>query len=374
MNVWFRSCAVTMAFVLWAVAPASAADTKDEFARRKVPPKRFTGVTFTEPELAGKTNQVEDNLLPKPSLGSIDQAIRKPFQLFRPEDSLDLTSDPGLQRLPPRPPSRQELRKRDVRENWVFSTPEEILGLPSAELLLELPEFGPNGEKASSKTSFERYLERREKERLAASTNQTASGPLPGWARPEDADESDKPRADGRSATEETTVAGASPKKGLADNKKSPGGYEFLPMGAASSWPPRSSAGDGLFNFNSASFADKPVAKDLAREQRMLEFRQLLDGRANHGPVTGLGAASPLVSPATITPTTPFPSSSPYSRGAASPPPSTLMAAPPAFAPVATTPSYLTPASPPAPAAPVTRPAPTASPFNSPFDLPRRKF
>ena len=46
--------------------------------------------------------------------------------------------------------------KREREKNWVFSTEEEIFGLPTAEEMLDLPEFGPNGELKAPKTRLER--------------------------------------------------------------------------------------------------------------------------------------------------------------------------------------------------------------------------
>lgn len=365
-----------VALWLWAASVVPAADTQ-EFVRRKAPPKQFTGVPFVEPEAAGSTNRVEDNLLPKPSLGSIDQAIRKPFELFKAEDAMDLAPDQMLPRPPapqPRPPTRQELRKKDLRENWVFSTPEELFGVPSAETMLDLPEFGPDGELKTPKTSFERYLERMEKSRQTGATNQAGGGPLPGWARPEDMDEAGQLRTEDNASTGENTAFGAAAEKKLVESKR-PGGYEFLPMAGSSGWQQPAASPESLFNFNATSSPEKPAAKNLAREQRMQEFRQLLDSRpaTSPSPSWSVGPSAPLASPATLPPSPSVTYSTPYNRGAASPqlPNSTVLPAP--IAPAAGTPSYLAPASTPPPA-PATRPQPAASPFNSPFDQPRRKF
>lgn len=362
MNLFFQSYAMVFALAGWGAATLCAGDSQ-EFVRRKAPPKRATGVSFAEPDAPRVNTNTPTSTLPQPTLGTLDQSIRKPFEIFKSEDSFNGVLSAPIRR-PPQPVVKnkraEEMKER--KKNWVFSTPEEMYGLQTPEEMLDVPEFGPDGEMKMHKTTFERYLDRLEKKRVANSTNQAGSDQLPSWMKPgEREDKHGRTTEEAKPAAESSS--GNSLLSSLATETKHSAGFDSgSPLGGGAATT--GERGDGLFNFSSS--ADKPLVKDTAREARMQEFKQMLDSRSVAGSTWGASPPAPLASPATVTP---FVSGSygvnSFDARPVSRPPSL-----PSMSPVATAPSYFAPSVNPYPTAPTTRtPVPSSS-----FELPKRKY
>lgn len=96
--------------------------------------------------------------------------LNAPGSLFgggKPRADYDLL--PGAQ--PPAPVSPEQAKAwqkfLDGKKNWTLMTPEEILGLPTAEKILGIPETAEE----KNLTVEERYLKRQDRERLVSATN-----------------------------------------------------------------------------------------------------------------------------------------------------------------------------------------------------------
>jgi hypothetical protein len=106
----------------------------------------------------------------------MDQSPRKtpggakaPSSIFSsgPEASYDIL--PGSQ--PPAPVSQEQIKQwqklLDDKKNWILTTPEEIMGVPTAEKILGLPDM--SGDDKLSTT--ERYMKNQERQRNISATN-----------------------------------------------------------------------------------------------------------------------------------------------------------------------------------------------------------
>lgn len=342
-----------LALVILGAGTLCAADSK-EFVRRKAPPKKTTGLTFAEPDAPRVNTNVPNITTPKPGLDALDDTIRKPFEIFKVEDSLNGVFAPPVRRPPPPPmvKNKRAEAKRERQKNWVFTTEEEIYGLPTAEEIMDLPEFGPDGELKKPRTSLERYLERLENRNSASSTNQAGSDKLPPWMKAGEPDDKTGEGPDGRKSADgpgqSTSVLSS-----LTTESKRSAGFDFDTTAGNAAAAAAGSGRAGWFSFSSSGTSDKPAARDAASEERMQKFKQMLEPRSLAGPSWSV---------------TPFASgayggsyfdSRPVSR------PFTL----PSVTPVAATPSYFTPSIP-LMTPPVTRtPMPSSS-----FELPKRKY
>lgn len=362
MNLVCRQFTAGLVLIAWGAATAWAGQP-GEFDRRKAPPKKVATVDFTERGAAVTgTNAPGAVALPAPTLGGLDQAVRKPFEIFKTDDALNGAFTPP-RRLPPTLPKSKHARQLEERKkNWAFSTPEEIYGLPTPEELMDLPEFGPDGELKKPKTTFERYLDRMDQSRATSATNQAGSNPGPDWMRP--GEREDKAAAD---TAEKSPAAADGEETSLltAESKRTPAFDYVKPLGDPNS---AISYGDGTFNFSSSGSLEKPaVVRDTARDLRMQEFKQkLLDPRSATVSSWNVSAPTPLASPASVAPfSSGLSAGSLYAPRPISPP-----TALPSVAPAAPVASYFTPALTPAPAAAAPRQpvAPTS------FELPKRKY
>lgn len=320
--------------------------------------RRPVGVRFAEPDAPATGTNTTITGSQKPTLGTLDQTIKKPFEFFKSEEALGSGMLPPPPRRAPTPAaSKQAKELLDRRKNWVFSTPEEIYGVQTPEEMLDLPEYTPDGELKAPKTTFERYLERMEKTRTDSGTNQAAADRVPAWMKPE---KSEKTSAnDSRTASGTPSPSGSLFGVPTTEVKPPAGSLDF------SSTSGSSSVSERLNDFFSASTTERLPTRDTARDARLLEFKQLLESRTPL--VSGWnGAVTPPRVPAA--PASPYPVS-PYSRDSYSPQPAARPAPLPAYTPSAAPPSYSPPVYTAPPATPTRSLAPTPA-----FELPKRKF
>ena len=83
------------------------------------------------------------------------------MQSFAPPSSLD-----GVAVRPTRPPATPAIQSKRVKElldrqkNWVFMSPEDLVGTPTVEDILKTPARGTDGQEEQDRPAFERYYER----------------------------------------------------------------------------------------------------------------------------------------------------------------------------------------------------------------------
>ena len=67
---------------------------------------------------------------------------------------------------PARPAATPAIQSKRVKEllerrkNWVFMSPEDLVGAPTVEEILKAPELGPDGQEKKELPALERYYER----------------------------------------------------------------------------------------------------------------------------------------------------------------------------------------------------------------------
>jgi hypothetical protein len=108
----------------------------------------------------------------KDALRELEEDLYKPLQAFSYKSSLE-----GVVAPPTRLPAPSAIQSKRVKEllerrkNWVFMTPEDLLGAPTVEDILKAPEFGPAGEQKNDVSAFQRYYQRLAPQRAARNKN-----------------------------------------------------------------------------------------------------------------------------------------------------------------------------------------------------------
>jgi len=130
---------------------------------------RGRSIEFSEP----KSDEISTNLhqltSKKDSLKQLEEDLYKSVRTFSGGSSLD-----GVPAPPVRPPSGPVIPSKRVREwaerhkNAIFLTPEDLVPTPTAEEILKMPEYGPDGLEMTKKKPMELYYERLDAKRAAA--------------------------------------------------------------------------------------------------------------------------------------------------------------------------------------------------------------
>jgi len=370
----FRSsrhvCAPLVGFVVTLLIPAWAQDS---------PFHRGREIQFSEPRSQVATTNLEQIVSEKRTLRSLEKDLKQPFEFFGPSsDSLSRIVTPRMPVIvPPSPKSKRVKEQLEKRDEWMFLGPEDYEpGGLTAEDMLNVPEYGPDGELKKPRTALERYYDRMEKARATA-TNQAGGSGISGLGGKDQefgVDESksslfggDKNVLSSGLSTMEQTL------KSLSNDDDE---------GATK---PETSAPKGFaefFGFGKAQSLTELQEASRVHQARLEQFKQLLETRSMPTPDPGGSAANtfssvqpsvaPLTSPGVLDP---FPTSGTHmtvnrpapSPSSLSPLPglSGLSSLPGVSSPVGT-PSWQSP--PPAP------PAPRATFQPSTFSLPQRKF
>ncbi len=137
-------------------------------------------ITYSSPDNDEISSNVP-SLAPAASpLTGASDSVRAPFLGVGPPQGEAI---PGPQPMPSPEQAVQMQEQLDKEKNWALLTPEEILGVPTAEKLLGLPETNAVGQLENGSESLEvRYLER-ERQRDNAMTNSGIAG-LSQWNLP----------------------------------------------------------------------------------------------------------------------------------------------------------------------------------------------
>ena len=271
-------------------------------ARRRTPKVDFTEPGSTTNSRPTETTNLSEVTPRLPGLGGLDQTIRKPYDFFNAENSFGGVSAPpaGMGRSSPQN-SKQARERRDQKKNWVFTTPEDVYGLPSPEQRLHVPEYDANGEVKKSKTSLERYLDRLENYQSNNATNHGKGDRPPDWLKPDDTEDRYIGRED---KAGERSIFGS----GRANSKRDAAESDLAgPLSSSWSSPTEKSYNE-FFSLGSSDTSSKPAVPDAAAAERMQIFKQLLPAQSSPGLGAALGVSTPNSS---IAP----PLASPFSAG-----------------------------------------------------------
>lgn len=218
----------------------------------------------------------------KDSLKRLEEDLNAPLQNFAPKSSLE-----GVVAPPPRSPAPSAVQSKRAKEllerrkNWVFMTPDELLGGPTVEQILQAPDYGADGRLKKDLPAMESYYERLLPKRPAnnmmgqAQTDELLSVlNRPNAFEAPAKDESDLPAGIRQSADELKTLF-------QADDYGSP--YS------------RSSIASDLSDPFRLGSKTAPAAQMLEHKKRMDEYRALVDSswRAPAAANPGFSALSP---------------------------------------------------------------------------------
>jgi hypothetical protein len=242
--------------------------------------KRGRPIEFSAPNSDEVTTNLHQLTSRKDSLKELEEDLYKSMQTFAPKSSLDGVAAPPS-RLPAGPviPNKRVKELLERRKNWVFANPTDLMSEPTANELLKIPEYGPDGQEKKTPSLMEQYYEQlAAKRRGRTGTSQHKDDDLSGTPNP------------------------ANPREDLAEHDDS-----ALPVGLRQSEQElrrvvESNSGDGGTGPTAArnSFSDifglgDPSSlreKTLEHKKYMDEFQRILDFQPT--PVSGADSAQAL--------------------------------------------------------------------------------
>ena len=353
----------------WFIALAVTCLALRADAQQSPPPRKSTGIDFTEPAApaAGpSTNQTEKTK--SLELPSLNAPIRKPFEIFGgAADSFSgIGAPPPRRRVQPSAAEAKRLKEAmDRKKNWAFQTPEEMFGIAESEDDIEAAALGALGD--TPKTSWERYLDREGNRRATAGSNQMNKDVVEDIFGLEAGDETEVDSEEEKSVlTLLSQPAGQLPESlavpGVTTLGEITSSFESL-MGS-------SERSGSVLDLTQPTKLESSVARSAIHEENMKEFKAAIESRtlASPTPLTTLAppVRSELAAPAAFSVGNVLGGANPAGSLAPVAPPTAFGAVVPSLPSLSPVQNY----SPPPPAAaPVSRFTPVTS-----FEPPRRKF
>ena len=131
--------------------------------------ERGRPIEFSLPKSDEVTTNLHQLTSKKDRLKQLEEDLYKPLESFSPKSSLEGVAAP-LPRAPSSPavPSKRVKELLEKRKNWVFMSPEDMLGAPTVEDVLKTPQFAPDGQEKKELPALERYYERLNAKRVGA--------------------------------------------------------------------------------------------------------------------------------------------------------------------------------------------------------------
>jgi hypothetical protein len=147
--------------------------------------ERGRPIEFSSPRSDEVTTNLNQLTTKKDSLKELEEDLYKPLQSFGASSSLE-----GVAIPPPQPPTAPTVQSKRVREllekrkNWVFMSPEDMLGLPTVESVLKASGVGRGDQAEKDLPPMERYYSRLSTKRTGANNpNQLKNEDLFGISR-----------------------------------------------------------------------------------------------------------------------------------------------------------------------------------------------
>ena len=296
----------------------------------------------------------------KDGLKQLEEDLDRPLRGFVPRSSLEgvLAPPPAPQSAEPVMPSKRVRELLERQKYWAFMSLDDFLHTPTAEEVLKVPAYGPDGQPIKSLSPLERYWERLDHER--------ATGARPGL----DKDDS----LFGNLLKRSNVRDGGVPQEQLpASLGKAEQELEKILRSDAEHAPDLPSAKRSIFSDIFGLEQGGLAERSAAQKARMDEFKQLL-GMPPATPASGDGAnpltdlitstTRPEVKPVGALPGVPPAGSVPVAGSLANPFKPAYIAG---GLPEATARALNSPPPPPPP-------PPTLAPPKPTFEFPRRKF
>jgi hypothetical protein len=123
--------------------------------------ERGRPIEFSLPKSDEVTNNLQQLTSKKDSLKQLEEDLYKPLESFSPKGSLEgVTAPPPRTPSAPTVPSKRVKELLEKRKNWVFMSPEDLMGAPTVEDVLKTPQLGSEGEEKKELPALERYYRR----------------------------------------------------------------------------------------------------------------------------------------------------------------------------------------------------------------------
>jgi hypothetical protein len=147
--------------VIWLAATSLVVSVVVVGSAKAQSKERGRPIEFSLPKSDEVTTNLQQLTSKKDSLKQLEEELYKPLESFSPKGSLEGVAAP-LPRAPSAPavPSKRVKDMLEKRKNWVFMSPEDMLGTPTVEDVLKTPEGVPDKEEKNELPAIERYYKR----------------------------------------------------------------------------------------------------------------------------------------------------------------------------------------------------------------------
>lgn len=281
-------CGLVLAGLALSVAPTAPA--------QQPPSKRGRAIQFSETRSDVVSSNVNELRTKRPSLKQLEQELKKPFELLNPDaDPANRLTTPPLRHTPPPARTKQMKELLEKRNEWIFLEPEDYGSGLTPEEMLNLPEYGPDGELKKRKTALERYydnLDKAQADARVAATNRARADEVFG-SRSKDEE------------TEDSQNLGFANEPGLGNNERT--GKSLAPgeLPAFSLAAPEMFTTGGFadaFGFGRSERIEPKSDRSRSIEARNQEFKKLLEMGSSSPLNQDAGAINSLISPPFSTP------------------------------------------------------------------------
>lgn len=287
-------CSLVLAGLTLSVAATATA--------QQPPSKRGRAIQFSETRSDVVSSNVNELRTKKTSLKQLEQELKKPFELLNPvADPANRLTAPPLRHTAPPARTKQMKELLEKRNEWIFLEAEDYYGSGlTPEEMLNLPEYGPNGELKKRKTALERYydnLDKAQADARVAATNRARADEMFG-TRPKD-EETEDPQKFGF-ANEPSSF-----NPGLGNNERAgkslaPGERPTFSLAAPEAFPNRGFA--DAFGFGRSEPIEPGSDRSRSVEARNQEFKKLLETGSSPPVHQDAGALNSFISPPFSTP------------------------------------------------------------------------
>ena len=185
----FRMCCGVAALALSALLACEAQAGGKERGR---------SIEFSAPRSDDVTTNLNQLSSKKDGLKQLEEDLYKPLELFAPKSSLEGVVAP-MRRSPVRPAISSKRAKEllERERDWIFMTPEDLMGEPTVDGVLQRSGFSPDSPDKTDLSPVERYYLRTATKRSATkkpdqARKDTLLGPLDGVKPADQTDQTDR--------------------------------------------------------------------------------------------------------------------------------------------------------------------------------------
>lgn len=256
-------------------------------------------IEFSDPAGSVATSNLNAIANLKGAFPSLENDLRRSFEVVQPGGSLQGVAAPPGQRTPASGANSKKLKEfLEKRQDWQFLEPEDYHSEQTIEEALGIPEYGPDGELKEKKSPLERYFERLERGNVGA-TNRTRSDDLSGVGF------SSPKKNDGTSRDLNPAAAEKRADATADDNPLT----QLLRGNTTNPSFPDATRPAGFSDVFGQSWQWKPESTETARAQaaRLEEFKRIWDAHTSPtlpsaSPISGIAPYDPLKSLPSTTP------------------------------------------------------------------------